>query len=39
MSKSSNSLKLIILKIWLEDLKKKQKPKKKVYYAEEESAE
>jgi hypothetical protein len=39
MSKTSNNLKLAVLKIWLEDLKKKQKPKRKTYYAEEETAE
>jgi len=37
MSKTSNNQKLAVLKIWLEDLKKKQKPRRKAYYAEEES--
>jgi hypothetical protein len=29
MSKTSNNQKLAVLKIWLEDLKRKVKPKKK----------
>lgn len=31
MSKTSNHQKLATLKIWLEELKKKVKPKKKVF--------
>lgn len=36
MSKTSNNAKLAVLKIWLEDLKKKNKKVKKQVYAVEE---
>lgn len=36
MSKTSNNTKLAVLKIWLEDLKKKNKKVKKQVYAVEE---
>jgi len=36
MSKTSNNQKLAVLKIWLEELKKKVKPKRKAYAVEEE---
>ena len=36
MSKTSNHQKLVTLKIWLEELKKKVKPKKKVFVEDEE---
>lgn len=36
MSKTTNMQKVATLKIWLEELKKKVKPKKKVYVVEDE---
>ncbi len=36
MSKTSNNQKIATLKLWLEELKKKTKPKKKVYVIEDE---
>jgi hypothetical protein len=36
MSKTSNNQKIATLKIWLEELKKKTKPKKKVFVLEDE---
>jgi len=34
MSKSSNNAKLAVLKIWLDDLKKKSKPRKRTVVVE-----